>query len=38
MLNLVFMAYLDPQIKSPAFSTPPGHFTMDQLYGLKIDD
>ena len=33
MLNLVFMAYLDPQIKSPPFSMP-GHFTMDQ-YGLN---
>ena len=32
------MAYLDPQIKSPPFSMPPGHFTMDQLYGLKVDD
>ena len=37
MLN-IFMASLDPQIKSPPFFMPPGHFTLDQMYGLKIND
>ena len=32
------MASLDPQIKSPPFFMPPGHFTLDQMYGLKIND
>ena len=32
------MAFLDPQIKSPPFFMPTGHFTMDQKYGLKIND
>ena len=32
------MASLDPQIKSSPFFMPPGHFTMDQIYGLKIND
>ena len=37
MLN-IFMVYLDPWIKSPPFFMPPGHFTKDQIYGLKIND
>ena len=28
----------DPWIKSPLFFTPPGHFTMGQMYGFKIKD
>ena len=32
------MASLDPWIKSPAFFMPSGHFTRDQMYGLKIKD
>ena len=32
------MAFLDPWIKSPPFFMPPGHYTMDQMYGLKIND
>ena len=32
------MAFLDPWIKSPPFFMPPGHFTMDQIYGFKIND
>ena len=32
------VAFLDPQIKSPPFFMPPGHFTMDQIYGFKIND
>ena len=32
------MASLDPWIKSSPFFMPPGHFTMDQIYGLKIND
>ena len=32
------MASPDPQIKSSPFFMPPGHFTMDQIYGLKIND
>ena len=34
----IFMASLDPWIKSPPFLMPSGHFTMDQMYGLKIND
>ena len=34
----IFMASLDPWIKSSPFFMPPGHFTMDQIYGLKIND
>ena len=30
------MASLDPRIKSPHFFMSPGHFKMDQMYGLKI--
>ena len=37
MLN-IFMASLDPWIKSPHFFMPPGHFTKDQIYRLKIND
>ena len=29
---------LDPWIKSPHFFMPSGHFTMDQMYGLKVND
>jgi len=32
------MVSLDPGTKSPAFFMPPDHFTMDQMYGLKIND
>ena len=32
------MASLDSWIKSPPFFMPPGHFTKDQIYGLKIND
>ena len=32
------MASLDLWIKSLSFFMPPGHFTMDQMYGLKIND
>ena len=32
------MASPDPQIKSSPFFMPPGHFTMDQIYGVKIND
>ena len=32
------MASLDPWIKSPPFLMPSGHFTMDQMYGFKIND
>ena len=32
------MASLDPCIKSPSFFMPPGHFTVDQKYVLKIND
>ena len=32
------MASPDPQIKSPPFSLPPGHVSVDQKYGLKIND
>ena len=32
------MMCLDPQIESPPFFMPPGHFTMDQMYEFKIDD
>ena len=32
------MASPDPRIKSPSFSMPPGHLTMDQMYGFKIND
>ena len=28
----------DPWIKSPLFFMPPGHFTMDQMYGFKINN
>ena len=28
----------DPWIKSPLFFIPPGHFTMDQMYGFKINN
>ena len=39
MLNLkVFMVFLDPQIKMPPFFMPLGHFTVDQMYGLDIND
>ena len=37
MLN-IFVASLDPWIKSPPFFIPSGHLTMDQMYGLKIND
>ena len=30
------MASLDPWIKSPPFFMPFGHFTMDQMYGLRL--
>ena len=36
MLN-IFMAFLDLRIKSPPFFMSPGHFTKDQMYGLKIN-
>ena len=32
------MASLGPQIESLPFFMPPGHFAMDQKYGLKIND
>ena len=32
------MASLDPCINSPSFFTPSGHFIIDQVYGLKIND
>ena len=32
------MMSLDPQIESPPFFMPSGHFTMDQMYEFKIDD
>ena len=32
------MASLGPQVKSLPFFMPPGHFAMDQMYGLKIND
>ena len=32
------MASLDPWIKSSPFFMTPGHFTKDQMYGLKIND
>ena len=32
------MAFLDPWIKSPPFFMPSGHFMMDQMYGLKMND
>ena len=31
------MAFLDLRIKSPPFFMSPGHFTKDQMYGLKIN-
>ena len=34
----IFMASLDPWIKSPPFLMPSGHFTMDQMYALKMND
>ena len=34
----IFMASLAPRIKSPPFFMRPGHFTMDQMYGFKIND
>ena len=39
MLNLkVFMVFIDPQIKLPPFFMSLGHFTVDQMYGLDIND
>ena len=32
------MASLDSWVKLLPFFTSPGHFTMDQMYGLKIND
>ena len=32
------MAFLYLRIKSPPFFMPPGHFTKDQMYRLKIND
>ena len=32
------MASLDLQIKSPPFFMHPGHFAMDQMYVLQIND
>ena len=32
------MASLDPWIKSLPFFMPSGHFTVDQMYGFKIND
>ena len=32
------MTSLDPWIKSPPFFTAPGHCTMDQMCGFKIND
>lgn len=32
------MAPLDLQIKASPFFMPPGHFTMDQMYEIKIND
>ena len=37
MLNIL-LASFPPQIKSPLFSVPPGHVSVDQKYGLKIND
>ena len=37
VLNIC-MASLDPWIKSPPFFMPSGHFTMNQMYELKIND
>ena len=37
MLN-IFMAPLDPWINSSSFFMTPGHFTMCQLYRLKINE
>ena len=37
MLN-IFLASFAHQIKSPPFSLPPGHVSVDQKYGLKIND
>ena len=31
------MASLDPWIKLTPFSLLPSHFTMDQMYGIKIN-
>ena len=36
MLNM-FMACLGLWITLPPFLMAPGHFTMDQMYGLKIN-
>ena len=30
------MTSLDPQIESPPFFMPPGHFIMDHLYGFRL--
>ena len=39
MLNVsIFMASLDPRIKSPPFFMPNGHFIIDQMCGFKIND
>ena len=39
MLNLsIFMASLDPRIKSPPFFMLTGHFIIDQMCGFKIND
>ena len=32
------MASLDPWFKSPPFFMPTDHFTVDQMYGFKIND
>ena len=37
MLN-IFLASFAHQIKSPPFFMPPGHVSVDQKYGLKIND
>ena len=37
VLNIC-MASLDPWIKSPPFFIPSGHFTVNQMYELKIND
>ena len=37
MLN-IFMASLDPWINLQPFFMPPCHFTMDQMYGFKINN